>query len=298
MITITPDDNFIERCRTEIDAELKQRLNAGGQTSGALHKAMLYSVLGGGKRIRPALCIGAALLVGQTTQRARVPACAVELIHAYSLVHDDLPAMDNDELRRGRPTTHIAFDEATAILAGDALQSLAFEWLSLAPELTDQTRLRMIRELATASGHHGMAGGQAIDLDAVGRTLTLNQLENMHRLKTGALIEASVRIGALTNASIEEVTLERLTTYARALGLAFQVQDDLLDIEGDTQIMGKPKGSDVARAKPTYPALLGAEGARMHLSQLLDAALESLTPFGERAEALRAMAGFVVARNH
>lgn len=298
MISIIPDDNFIERCRTEIDAELKQRLNAGGQTSGALHKAMLYSVLGGGKRIRPALCIGAALLVGQTTQRARVPACAVELIHAYSLVHDDLPAMDNDELRRGRPTTHIAFDEATAILAGDALQSLAFEWLSLAPELTDQTRLRMIRELATASGHQGMAGGQAIDLDAVGQTLTLNQLENMHRLKTGALIEASVRIGALTNASIEDVTLERLTTYARALGLAFQVQDDLLDIEGDTQIMGKPRGSDVARAKPTYPALLGAEGARMHLSQLLDAALESLTPFGERAEALRAMAGFVVARNH
>lgn len=298
MPTLTPDGSFIDRCRTEVDTELKRRLHSGGQSSEALQKAMLYSVLGGGKRIRPALCIGAALVVDQTAQRARVPACAIELIHAYSLVHDDLPAMDNDELRRGRPTTHIAFDEATAILAGDALQSLAFEWLSLAPDLTDQTKLRMIRELATASGHQGMVGGQAIDLDAVGQTLTLTQLETMHRLKTGALIEASVRIGALTDASIEDATLAHLTTYARALGLAFQVQDDLLDIEGDTQVMGKPKGSDVARAKPTYPALLGAEGARMHLAQLLDAALESLTPFGARAEALRAMAGFVVARNH
>jgi len=259
---------------------------------------MSYSVLGGGKRIRPALSLAAANALGQSIDVALVPACAIELIHAYSLVHDDLPAMDNDELRRGRPTAHIAFDEATAILAGDALQALAFEWLAEAPGIEASARLTMIQELARASGHGGMVGGQAIDLESVGKILTLAQLETMHRHKTGALIEASVRIGALTVPGVSEHSLNALTRYAQALGLAFQVQDDLLDIEGDTETIGKPQGSDIARAKPTYPALLGLTGAREHLAALLDNALKNLQGFGPEADPLRAMADYVVARTH
>lgn len=288
---------YLETCRSRVDAELDRRI-ASGSTSERLQAAMRYSVLGGGKRIRPALSLAAASALGQPMDAALVPACAVELIHAYSLVHDDLPAMDNDELRRGRPTAHIAFDEATAILAGDALQALAFEWLAEAPEIETPARLAMIRELAHASGHSGMVGGQAIDLESVGKSLTLAQLESMHRHKTGALIEASVRIGALTAPGVTKQSLDALTAYAKALGLAFQVQDDLLDIEGDTETIGKPQGSDIARAKPTYPALLGLAGAREHLSSLLSSALESLQDFGPEADPLRAMADYVVARTH
>ncbi|MCK0165553.1 (2E,6E)-farnesyl diphosphate synthase [Marinobacter sp. S6332] len=288
---------YLETCRSRVDAELDRRI-ASGSTSERLQAAMRYSVLGGGKRIRPALSLAAASALGQAMDAALVPACAVELIHAYSLVHDDLPAMDNDELRRGRPTAHIAFDEATAILAGDALQALAFEWLAEAPEIEAPARLAMIRELARASGHSGMVGGQAIDLESVGKNLTLAQLESMHRHKTGALIEASVRIGALTAPGVTKQSLDALTAYAKALGLAFQVQDDLLDIEGDTETIGKPQGSDIARAKPTYPALLGLAGAREHLSSLLSSALESLQDFGPEADPLRAMADYVVARTH
>ncbi|MBK1853174.1 MULTISPECIES: (2E,6E)-farnesyl diphosphate synthase [unclassified Marinobacter] len=288
---------YLETCRSRVDAELDRRI-ASGSTSERLQAAMRYSVLGGGKRIRPALSLAAASALGQPMDAALVPACAVELIHAYSLVHDDLPAMDNDELRRGRPTAHIAFDEATAILAGDALQALAFEWLAEAPEIEAPARLAMIRELAHASGHSGMVGGQAIDLESVGKSLTLAQLESMHRHKTGALIEASVRIGALTAPGVTKQSLDALTAYAKALGLAFQVQDDLLDIEGDTETIGKPQGSDIARAKPTYPALLGLAGAREHLSSLLSSALESLQDFGPEADPLRAMADYVVARTH
>ncbi|WP_417517814.1 polyprenyl synthetase family protein [Marinobacter sp.] len=289
--------DFLETCRGRVDAELDRRITAGS-VSEQLQAAMRYSVLGGGKRIRPALTIAAASALGQGLDAALVPACAVELVHAYSLVHDDLPAMDNDELRRGRPTAHIAFDEATAILAGDALQALAFEWLADAPGIEISARLAMIQELARASGHSGMVGGQAIDLESVGKNLTLAQLETMHRHKTGALIEASVRIGALTVPGIREHSLNNLTRYAKALGLAFQVQDDLLDIEGDTEIIGKPQGSDIARAKPTYPALLGLTGAREHLASLLSKALESLQDFGPEADPLRAMADYVVARTH
>ncbi|MBU2875998.1 polyprenyl synthetase family protein [Marinobacter salexigens] len=289
--------DYLETCRSRVDAELDRRI-ASGSTSERLQAAMRYSVLGGGKRIRPALSLAAASALGQPMEAALVPACAVELIHAYSLVHDDLPAMDNDELRRGRPTAHIAFDEATAILAGDALQALAFEWLAEAPEIEAPARLAMIRELAHASGHSGMVGGQAIDLESVGKSLTLAQLESMHRHKTGALIEASVRIGALTAPGVSKQSLDALTAYAKALGLAFQVQDDLLDIEGDTETIGKPQGSDIARAKPTYPALLGLAGAREHLSSLLSSALESLQDFGPVADPLRAMADYVVARTH
>ena len=289
--------DFLDACRRRVDAELDRRIKSGS-ASELLQEAMRYSVLGGGKRIRPALAIAAAGALGQSLDTALVPACAVELIHAYSLVHDDLPAMDNDELRRGRPTAHIAFDEATAILAGDALQALAFGWLAEAPGVEISARLAMIQELARASGHSGMVGGQAIDLESVGKSLTLAQLETMHRHKTGALIEASVRIGALTAPGVSEDSMDALTRYAKALGLAFQVQDDLLDIEGDTETIGKPQGSDVARAKPTYPALLGLKGAREHLSTLRSSALESLRDFGPEADALRAMADYVVARTH
>lgn len=289
--------DFLETCRARVDAEL-DRCISRESASDRLQAAMRYSVLGGGKRIRPALCLAAARAVGDTGDNALAPACAVELIHAYSLIHDDLPAMDDDDLRRGRPTTHIAFDEATAILAGDALQALAFGLLADATGLSESARLTMVRELARASGHGGMVGGQAIDLEAVGKTLTLAQLEVMHRHKTGALIEASVRIGALSSPRTQEQDLEALAGYARALGLAFQVQDDLLDIEGDTQVIGKRQGSDAARAKPTYPALLGVDGARARLAELLDNAQQSLAGFGPEADPLRAMADYVVARNH
>jgi geranylgeranyl diphosphate synthase type II len=289
--------DFLEICRARVDAEL-DRCISRESASDRLQAAMRYSVLGGGKRIRPALCLAAARAVGDTGDNALAPACAVELIHAYSLIHDDLPAMDDDDLRRGRPTTHIAFDEATAILAGDALQALAFGLLADATGPSESARLTMVRELARASGHGGMVGGQAIDLEAVGKTLTLAQLEVMHRHKTGALIEASVRIGALSSSRTREQDLEALAGYARALGLAFQVQDDLLDIEGDTRVIGKRQGSDAARAKPTYPALLGVDGARARLAELLDNAQQSLAGFGPEADPLRAMADYVVARNH
>ncbi|WP_254774233.1 polyprenyl synthetase family protein [Marinobacter sp. AC-23] len=289
--------DFLNTCRTLVDTELDRRI-ASQSASEQLQEAMRYSVLGGGKRIRPALTLAAATALGQSIDVALVPACAIELVHAYSLVHDDLPAMDNDELRRGRPTAHIAFNEATAILAGDALQALAFEWLADAPGIEAPARLTMIKELARASGHGGMVGGQSIDLESVGKNLSLAQLETMHRHKTGALIEASVRIGALTASGVSERSLTALTGYAKALGLAFQVQDDLLDIEGDTDIIGKPQGSDAARSKPTYPALLGLAGARKHLAALLDSALESLQDFGPEADPLRAMADYVVARTH
>lgn len=290
---------FLEECRTRIDAEL-DRCIVQNAASDRLQEAMRYSVLGGGKRVRPALCLAAAKALGAPLESASAlaAACAVELIHAYSLIHDDLPAMDDDELRRGRPTVHIAFDEATAILAGDALQALAFELLANAPGQNADARLAMVQELARAAGCRGMVGGQAIDLAAVGRTLSLAELETMHRHKTGALIEASVRMGALAASGNDTQALADLTRYAEALGLAFQVQDDLLDIEGSTEVIGKPQGSDAARAKPTYPALLGLEGAKAHLDRLLQAAHASLNRFGPEAEPLRAMAEYVVARTH
>lgn len=293
-----PVTTFLERCRADVDTTLASRLTDSELGSVRLLDAMKYSVLGGGKRVRPALCIAAAVAVGQSRDAALVPACALELIHAYSLIHDDLPAMDNDELRRGRPTTHIAFDEATAILAGDALQAMAFDWLADAPMMDDRTRLAMIRELAKGSGHLGMVGGQAIDLESVGKRVSIEHLETMHRHKTGALIVASVKIGALTAPALKPGQIDALTDYARTLGLAFQVQDDLLDIEGDTSVIGKPQGSDLARGKPTYPSLMGVEPARQYLADLLENALSSLKSFGSEADTLRAMADYVVARSY
>lgn len=295
-------EDFLATCASLTDQTLEQRLPPIDRAPKRLHEAMRYSVLGGGKRIRPALAMATACAVGGQPEQALTGACAVELIHAYSLIHDDLPAMDDDDLRRGRPTTHIRFDQATAILAGDALQALAFEWLAAETSLPAGIRLTMVQILAAASGTTGMVGGQAIDLAAVGQSLNLDELEQMHRRKTGALIEASIRLGLLSAApaddSIQAQYQAPLDTFARAIGLAFQVQDDLLDIEGDTQVTGKRQGSDAARSKPTYPALMGVDSARRYLATLLDQCRDSLAGFGPEADALRGMAEFVVSRRY
>jgi farnesyl diphosphate synthase len=265
-----------------------------------LHRAMRYSVLGGGKRIRPILVYASGEALGIPMDRLHGPACAVELIHAYSLIHDDLPAMDNDDLRRGRPTCHKAFDEATAILAGDALQALAFEVLLEDEQCAedDRARITMIRRLAEASGHAGMAGGQAIDLAAVNQRLTLDQLENMHRLKTGALIEASVLLPADSSTRFSDAQRQGLREYARHIGLAFQIQDDILDVIGDTETLGKTQGADLAQNKPTYYTLLGLEGAREKLRERHRATLEAIKDFDERAVLLRRIADYIVERTH
>src|SRR5271170_2204561 len=263
-----------------------------------LHAAQRYAVLSGGKRLRPLLvyCTGEALLV--PIESLDAPAAAVELIHSYSLVHDDLPAMDNDDLRRGQPTTHRAFDEGTAILVGDALQVLAFEILaqSGSDDLICASRLKMIQILANASGTAGMAGGQALDLAAVGRVLDLQELEAMHRLKTGALIRASVLLGAACAPDLSVAEWEALDGYSQDIGLAFQIQDDILDIEGSTQDLGKTTGADAARAKPTYPSILGLEPAKARAQDLKRRACARLSPIGARAEVLIWLASYVVDR--
>jgi len=267
-----------------------------------LPEAMRYGLLNGGKRLRPALVYLSHRLCSQDqppgplTDRAAI---AIECIHSYSLIHDDLPAMDDDELRRGKPTCHIAYDEATAILAGDALQCLAFEQLSetIDPALALR-QLNMMRVLARASGFEGMVAGQAFDLCHVGQMLNLEQLQAMHACKTGALITAAVELGALSAGETEGERLEQLRHFGALIGLAFQVQDDLLDIEGDTTTLGKPQGSDQAQNKPTYPALLGLEGAREKLHQLHREAVSTLQALGPDAEALIALTDYIVARDH
>lgn len=265
-----------------------------------LHQAMHYAVLNGGKRIRPVLCYAAGHTVDVPLATLDAPACAVELIHAYSLVHDDLPAMDNDDLRRGIPTCHKAFDEATAILTGDALQALAFHVLAqgLSADIPAEQRLEMIDTLAIASGSRGMAGGQAIDLAAVGKSLNVAELENMHVHKTGALIRASIKLGALCQPAIDHDTLKKLDHYAKCVGLAFQIQDDILDVEGDTKTIGKLQGADQALNKPTYPALVGLESAREMAAELHQDALRSLETLGDSANALRWLADYIIRRQH
>ncbi|OUD15684.1 (2E,6E)-farnesyl diphosphate synthase [Thioflexithrix psekupsensis] len=267
-----------------------------------LHQAMRYSVLNGGKRIRPLL----VYLTGQAfdikPEILDIPAVAVELIHAYSLIHDDLPAMDDDDLRRGKPTCHKAFDEATAILAGDALQTLAFYVLS-APtsdlsSIDLSARLRMIAILAQASGSRGMVGGQAIDMAATGQVLNLAELENMHIHKTGALIRASVQLGALTVPEMSESALAALDYYAKCIGLAFQIQDDILDVSVSTEILGKMQGADQANHKPTYPSIVGLEESRLMAEQLVKNALASLSEFDQRADPLRWIAKYIIERGY
>ncbi|HHJ1299926.1 TPA: (2E,6E)-farnesyl diphosphate synthase [Pseudomonas sp. H2] len=293
-------NSYQANCQARVDAALEPLFEAPTKELERLYAAMRYSVMNGGKRVRPLLAYAACEALGAPAEQANGAACAVELIHAYSLVHDDLPAMDDDDLRRGQPTTHKAFDEACAILAGDGLQSLAFSALldtCLSPQ-SDTLRLAMVQALAKAAGPAGMVGGQAIDLGSVGIKLDQQALEFMHRHKTGALIEASVRLGALASARAEQAQLDALQTYAQAIGLAFQVQDDILDVESDTATLGKRQGADIARDKPTYPALLGLEAAKAYAIELRDQALVALQGFGENAEPLRALARYIVERRN
>lgn len=262
-----------------------------------LHDAMRYSTLGGGKRVRAMLVFAAGEVSGAEPKRLEVAAAAVEMIHAYSLIHDDLPCMDDDVLRRGKPTCHVEFDEATALLAGDALQSLAFQLLAESPLAeTPEAQLAMLKHFAVACGSRGMAGGQAIDLDAVGKSLTLPELEYMHILKTGALIRASVLLGAHCGTGLAAADLEHLDRYGKCVGLAFQVVDDILDEESDSATLGKTVGKDKAEGKPTYTSLMGLPRAKELARQLLGDARTALASFDERGQRLRELADFIVQR--
>jgi farnesyl diphosphate synthase len=290
----------IELWRRRVEHELDRCLPAEFTLPQRLHAAQRYSVLGPGKRIRPALVYATAETLGVPAEQVDAAACAVELIHAYSLVHDDLPAMDDDDLRRGRPTCHRAFDEATAILAGDSLQVLAFKILASHPgaPADADTRVRLIDTLADASGTSGMAGGQALDLAAEGRSLTLAEIEQIHVLKTGALIRASVVMAAHCAPSLDPARLQSLTDFGSTVGIAFQIQDDLLDVEGDVALIGKATGSDEARAMPTYPAVAGLESARARVSELHRRAADSLKKHGWGDGPLAALADWLLTRRH
>lgn len=280
--------------------QLAQWLAAQPYADHDLLQAMKHGTLLGGKRARPYLTYITGQMLGADCDDLDTPAAAVECIHAYSLIHDDLPAMDDDELRRGQPTCHIAFDEASAILAGDALQTLAFEILATG-QLSEQGntyRIRMVRELAQASGAAGMCLGQALDLAAEGQQISLAQLETIHKHKTGALIRCAIRLGALAAGDKGVAVLPQLDRYAEAVGLAFQVQDDILDITSDTDTLGKPQGSDVALNKSTYPALLGLEGAQQKAQQLYQEALQALAAIPYNTDQLEVFARYVIERNN
>lgn len=288
---------FAKLCRTRVDYALDHYLPLGEDPT-QLRAAIRYSLFNGGKRVRPTLAYASALTINPDIDLALIDpiSCALECLHSYSLVHDDLPAMDDDDLRRGKPTCHIAFNEATAILAGDGLQTLAFDLLTQT-DLPSQIQIQLVRQLAWGSGAEGMVLGQAIDLAAVDHQLTLAQLENMHRHKTGALIRASVAMGA-TAAGASDAQLAALDTYAAAIGLAFQVQDDILDVTADTVTLGKQQGADVARNKPTYVSLLGLETARAKAEELHRQAQDALACFGENALYLRQLASYIVHRSN
>jgi farnesyl diphosphate synthase len=288
----------VAACQARIEGVLDRALALPDPGNARLREAMRYSVLGAGKRLRPTLVYLTGESLGATLESLDAPAAAVELIHVYSLVHDDLPAMDDDDLRRGRPTCHKAFDEGTAVLVGDALQALAFAVLANEPLRGDSAhgRLEMIRVLARATGTGGMAGGQAIDLAAVGQVLTVAGIEDMHRRKTGALIECSVLLGALAAGVASGPQRACLERFGAEVGLAFQIQDDILDVEGDPALLGKSTGADAAHAKPTYPSTAGLAAARRRAGELRDAAVAALAPLGERAAALAQLADFVVNR--
>jgi farnesyl diphosphate synthase len=280
--------------RAEVALDL--RLDSAQLLPQRLHEAMRYAAQGGGKRIRPLLVFAAGELGNANPKVLDAAAAAIEMIHAYSLVHDDLPCMDDDDLRRGRPTVHKAFDEATALLVGDALQTKAFEVL-VDTQGTAEMRLSLIGELSKASGSLGMAGGQAIDLESVGQKIDLTALKKMHAMKTGALLSCAVRMGAIA-AELDPTALAQLTQFSTALGLAFQVVDDVLDATADSQTLGKTAGKDAADDKPTYVTLMGLEYAQNQAKELQTIALDSLAPFGSKADALRALARLVVERTH
>ena len=289
--------SYLASKRKQINRILDNILDSSPNSSRII-KAMKYSLSAGGKRLRPILCIAAAETVGGDAKRVLPAACALEMIHTYSLIHDDLPAMDDDELRRGKPTSHIAFDEATAILAGDALLTLAFEILSSIDPMQERYAvdwLRVIRIISTAAGFEGLIEGQIRDLDAEGEHLSLDELKKMHSLKTGALIEASICSGAiLANATSEQI--EKLRIYAENIGLAFQVTDDILNVEGDPAVMGKSVGTDANRNKSTYPSLLGSDESKAFAANLIRNALQALDHFDKKSDPLRAIATYILLR--
>ncbi len=285
--------------QAQVDRALERQIPPANRDPIRLHAAMRYAVLGPGKRVRPVLVYATGQALDTPLEELDASAVAVELIHAYSLIHDDLPAMDDDDLRRGRPTCHREFDEATAILAGDALQALAFSAIADCEKITvpPPRRIEMLRALAHASGSEGMAGGQAMDLAAVGNHLTLAELEKMHLYKTGALIRASVQLGYLASQIDDGDIARRLDRYARCVGLAFQVHDDILDVEGETAVIGKPQGSDSDQNKPTYPNILGMDEAKKTAQSLCDEAIACLEHLGPSADILRQLADYIVNRD-
>ncbi|MDA8441159.1 MAG: polyprenyl synthetase family protein [Peptococcaceae bacterium] len=286
---------FISEHNNLVEQALDRWLPAATQEPALIHQAMRYSLFAGGKRLRPILVLAAAQAVGGHREQVLPAACALEMIHTYSLIHDDLPAMDNDDLRRGMLTNHKVFGEATAILAGDALLTCAFELFAeraLEVGVSAHTVVQVIKEIACASGTAGMIGGQVLDLAAEGKKVTPEQLAHIHNYKTGALLRASVRVGALISGA-SSVQLEFLTQYAECLGLAFQIKDDILDIEGDSVTLGKPAGSDLANQKSTYPALLGLAESKRLLAEQIDLALQALHHFGSQRSVLAELAVFV-----
>lgn len=294
-------NSFTERRHYYCDRINQKLLNivpAPGQSDVSLQAAMHYSLTAGGKRIRPSLVYATGEALQMSLDDLDDIACAVEIIHTYSLVHDDLPAMDDDDIRRGKPTCHKKFDEATAILAGDALQALAFDVLSRTTAIPAEIRLKMIVELARASGHTGMAYGQAIDLISVGKTLNLKQLECMHRHKTGALIRACVITPALNLSNATPELMHQLGQYADAIGLAFQIIDDILDVTSDTETLGKQQGADAALNKPTYPTLLGLDGALAHARQCHLTAIKSINQYPKQFDILRDLSSYIIDRSY
>ncbi len=293
-------ESLVDNYQQRVDAALDRWLPPPDVNPICLHQAMRYAVLAPGKRVRPILVYATASALGVDLNRVDGAASAVEIIHAYSLIHDDLPAMDDDDLRRGRPTCHRKFDEATAILAGDALQALAFYIISHDPQMTPdaEARLQMVEKLSLFSGSRGMAGGQAIDLAAVGKTLNIAELETMHIHKTGALIRTCIQLAALSTDQLSHQQHQALDSYAKSIGLSFQVQDDILDVTGDTATLGKTQGADSARNKPTYPSIIGLDASREKARELHQNALQALSIFGEEADILRYISAWFVERSN
>ena len=293
-------ESLVAQFQQRVDTALGHWLPPASVNPIRLHQAMRYAVLAPGKRVRPILVYATAKALGIELDKVDGAACAVEIIHAYSLIHDDLPAMDDDDLRRGRPTCHREFDEATAILAGDALQALAFYIISHDPKMTphDHARLTMIANLAMFSGSRGMAGGQAIDLESVGKSLNIAELETMHIHKTGSLIRTCIQLAALSASQLSDGDFKALDSYAKCIGLSFQVQDDILDVTGDTVTLGKTQGSDSARNKPTFPSVIGLQASQEKALELHQQALRALSIFAEEADILRYISAWFVQRTH
>ncbi|MDN3378983.1 MULTISPECIES: (2E,6E)-farnesyl diphosphate synthase [unclassified Pseudoalteromonas] len=289
----------IKSARQDVEATLNQYFSQPLDTEDSIKEATHYGILNGGKRIRPFLVYATGEMLGANKQDLDILAAAIECIHSYSLVHDDLPAMDDDELRRGRPTCHIVYGEAHAILAGDALQTLAFDLIANHEfKIPANQQVKMIAALSKASGIEGMVGGQALDIAATDQAINLAALERIHKLKTGALLNCAITFGALSAPSVNEQTLAQLTIFGNAIGLAFQVQDDILDVEGDTFTLGKPQGSDIAANKATYPALLGLAGAKQKAQQLLNQALDALAKIDADTKQLENLAKYIVERDY